>query len=274
MATENNIQEITKSLSRLEASLEQIDSARKQVEEVVAAASNINSALSNYAQSINSLTDAVKEFTATAQESQKAIADETGNRLQSLADKIDAKINELKFLPDQPANAENLPQAESIDNTAIATIITGQAELKTLIESLGNPKEGHTGTTAADIMSLERNITAAFAGTNAAIEDLKAEVGKIKERNAAPQVNTNPASVAIDNTAATTVQAALHEFEDRLNLIAKDVMVMRNSTHSILKNMETQLIDRSSKESRASLIIAIGALAALVIVLLKLYGAI
>ena len=202
----------------------------------------------------------------------EAIADETGNRLQSLADKIDAKINELKFLPDQPANAENLPQAESIDNTAIATIITGQAELKTLIESLGNPKEGHTGTTAADIMSLERNITAAFAGTNAAIEDLKAEVGKIKERNAAPQINTNPASVAIDNTAATTVQAALHEFEDRLNLIAKDVMVMRNSTHSILKNMETQLIDRSSKESRASLIIAIGARAALVIVLLKLYG--
>ena len=99
MATENNIQEITKSLSRLEASLEQIDSARKQVEEVVAAASNINSALSNYAQSINSLTDAVKEFTATAQESQKAIADETGNRLQSLADKIDAKSTNLNFYP-------------------------------------------------------------------------------------------------------------------------------------------------------------------------------
>ena len=49
---------------------------------------------------------------------------------------------------------------------------------------------------------------------------------------------------------------------------------MRNSTHSILKNMETQLIDRSSKEGRMSLIIAIGALVVAIAILLKLYGAI
>ncbi len=100
------------------------------------------------------------------------------------------------------------------------------------------------------------------------------QVFGLTQNNATLQASAVTPPVDIDNAATATVQSALLEFENKMNLIAKDVMVMRNSTHSILKNMETQLIDRSSKESRASLIIAIGALAALVIVLLKLYGAI
>ena len=108
---------------------------------------------------------------------------------------------------------------------------------------------------------------------------VSAQIDSIAMRLSSVQAST-PATTSSNNAlvesgnVVATVRQELAEFEDKLNLIAKDVMVMRNSTHSILKNMETQLIDRSSKESRASLIIAIGALVAFVIVLLKIYGAI
>lgn len=273
MATENNIQEITKSLSRFEASLEQIDSARKQVEEVVAAASNINSALSNYAQSINLLTVAVKEFTVTAQESQKAIADETGNRLQQIADKLDEKIRSLELLPQQPTDTASTAKGCADNDADITTIIVGQSELKAKIDAL-SAALGYQGEQTRDTTLLERSIAAAFAEINVEIKALKNEITNFKENNATLQASAVTPPVDIDNAATATVQSALLEFENKMNLIAKDVMVMRNSTHSILKNMETQLIDRSSKEGRASLIIATGALVAVVVVLLKLYGAI
>ena len=66
MAPENNVQEILKSLTKLETSLEQLDSARKQVEDVVEVAARVNNSLGEYAQSLNSVTDAVKGYTAAA----------------------------------------------------------------------------------------------------------------------------------------------------------------------------------------------------------------
>ena len=221
------------------------------------------------------LPDAEFKFyiTATAQESQKAIADETGNRLQQIADKLDEKIGSLELLPQHPTDTASTAKGCADNDADITTIIAGQSELKAKIDAL-SAALGYQGEQTRDTTLLERSIAEAFAEINVEIKALKNEITNFKENNATLQANAVTPPVDIDNAATATVQSALLEFENKMNLIAKDVMVMRNSTHSILKNMETQLIDRSSKEGRASLIIATGALVAVVVVLLKLYGTI
>lgn len=285
MAPENNVQEILKSLTKLETSLEQLDSARKQVEDVVEVAARVNNSLGEYAQSLNSVTDAVKGFTAAAHQAHQALAEETYGRLQQISDKIDAAIDTLK---PAPQNVEDNVTAHAPIASETAGMVAEQLailpELKENIDKLLRDIEGiktapSSSTAAANNSGTgEESFIAQFEAINSKVEMVSAQIDSIAMRlssvqASAPATTSNNALVESGNVVAA-VRQELAEFEDKLNLIAKDVMVMRNSTHSILKNMETQLIDRSSKESRASLIIAIGALVAFVIVLLKIYGAI
>ena len=285
MAPENNVQEILKSLTKLETSLEQLDSARKQVEDVVEVAARVNNSLGEYAQSLNSVTDAVKDFTSAAHQAHQALAEETYGRLQQISDKIDAAIDTLK---PAPQNVEDNVTAHAPIASETAGIVAEQLailpELKENIDKLLRDIEGiktapSSSTAAANNSGTgEESFIAQFEAINSKVEMVSAQIDNIAMRlssvqASAPATTSNNALVESGNVVAA-VRQELAEFEDKLNLIAKDVMVMRNSTHSILKNMETQLIDRSSKESRASLIIAIGALVAFVIVLLKIYGAI
>lgn len=285
MAPENNVQEILKSLTKLETSLEQLDSARKQVEDVVEVAARVNNSLGEYAQSLNSVTDAVKGFTAAAHQAHQALAEETYGRLQQISDKIDAAIDTLK---PAPQNVEDNVTAHAPIASETAGMVAEQLailpELKENIDKLLRYIEGiktapSSSTAAANNSGTgEESFIAQFEAINSKVEMVSAQIDSIAMRlssvqASAPATTSNNALVESGNVVAA-VRQELAEFEDKLNLIAKDVMVMRNSTHSILKNMETQLIDRSSKESRASLIIAIGALVAFVIVLLKIYGAI
>ena len=285
MAPENNVQEILKSLTKLETSLEQLDSARKQVEDVVEVAARVNNSLGEYAQSLNSVTDAVKDFTAAAHQAHQALAEETYGRLQQISDKIDAAIDTLK---PAPQNVEDNVTAHAPIASETAGMVAEQLailpELKENIDKLLRDIEGITApsssTAAANNSGTgEESFIAQFEAINSKVEMVSAQIDSIAMRLSSVQASA-PATTSSNNAlvesgnVVAVVRQELAEFEDKLNLIAKDVMVMRNSTHSILKNMETQLIDRSSKESRASLIIAIGALVAFVIVLLKIYGAI
>ena len=286
MAPENNVQEILKSLTKLETSLEQLDSARKQVEDVVEVAARVNNSLGEYAQSLNSVTDAVKGFTAAAHQAHQALAEETYGRLQQISDKIDAAIDTLK---PAPQNVEDNVTAHAPIASETAGMVAEQLailpELKENIDKLLRDIEGiktapSSSTAAANNSGTdEESFIAQFEAINSKVEMVSAQIDSIAMRLSSVQTpasttTSNNNSLVESGNVVAAVRQELAEFEDKLNLIAKDVMVMRNSTHSILKNMETQLIDRSSKESRASLIIAIGALVAFVIVLLKIYGAI
>lgn len=262
MAQENNAQEILNSLAQLESSLKQIESARQQVEEVVKSATAINGSLENYTRSLNALTDAVKEFIATAQECKKSDVENTNLRLGELCDKLENKIDKLG----QPSSQQFVP-AQQPNNEHSLTDIVAVGEMllpiKAQLDDI-NSKLEHLPHAASN-----DNATRLLIEANTKIESVDSKLKEITlttaSQNASKPLNTEDAAISSD---------ALKEFEERLNLISKDVMVMRNSTHSILKNMETQLIDRSSKEGRMSLIIAIGALVVAIAILLKLYGAI
>ena len=290
MAPENNVQEILKSLTKLETSLEQLDSARKQVEDVVDAAARINSSLGEYVQSLNAVTDAVKDFASTANEAHKKLAEETCDRMQQLSGKLDAAIDTFKQLaPSNEKNAE--PTATAYEQSAapdvakelndiVAERLAILPEFKDSIDKLRNSIEGinniapnqpdGSGTDYNDIISQLSAISGKMEMVSTQINNMAMRLPS--SHATAPSADNRNTQHYSDEAAA--VRQELSEFEEKLNLIAKDVMVMRNSTHSILKNMETQLIDRSSKEGRASLIIATGALVAFVVVLLRLFGAI
>ena len=186
------------------------------------------------------------------------VTDNSDQKSVALKNKIDklGQPSSQQFVPAQQPNNEH----SLTDIVAVGEMLL---PIKAQLDDI-NSKLEHLPHAASN-----DNATRLLIEANTKIESVDSKLKEITLTTAS-QSASKPL-----NTEGTTISSdALKEFEERLNLISKDVMVMRNSTHSILKNMETQLIDRSSKEGRMSLIIAIGALVVAIAILLKLYGAI